>query len=467
MNHDQETSSRRKVMKDLAMATSLMGARSQATPSERPNILYLHSHDTGRYIQPYGYSVPTPHLQKLAEEGILFRRAFDAAPTCSPSRAALLTGQCPHRNGMLGLAHRGFVLNDYRQHILHWLRPHGYRSTLVGIQHIAKDPKTIGYDEVISTKGAHVAEVAPAADAFLKQAPKQPFFLDVGFFETHREFHHPGPQQDVRFTEPPSPVADTPATRGDMAAFCASAQVLDQGVGTVLNALESAGLARNTLVISTTDHGIPFPGMKCNLTVHGTSVYLILRGPGGLAGGKVCDAMVSQMDLYPTICELLHIEKPAWLEGKSLFPLVRGEAPEIHDEIFAEVNYHAAYEPKRAVRTQRYNYIRHFGGKHTPVLPNCDDSPSKELWLKNGWRETAVPRELLFDSLFDPNESRNLVDDPSYATVLREMRRRLDRWMQQTDDPLLRGAIRAPHGAVVNDADGTSPQEPVIPAPSY
>jgi arylsulfatase A-like enzyme len=466
MHPDQETSSRRELMKDLALATSFLGTRSQAAPAERPNILYLHSHDTGRYIQPYGYSVPTPHLQKLAEEGILFRRAFDAAPTCSPSRAALLTGQSPHRNGMLGLAHRGFVLNDYRQHLLHWLRPHGYHSTLIGIQHIAKDPKTIGYDEVISTKGAHVAEVAPAAAAFLKRAPKQPFFLDVGFFETHREFHRPGPQQDARFTEPPSPVADTPATRDDMAAFCASAQVLDNGVGTVLNALESAGLAQNTLVISTTDHGIPFPGMKCNLTVHGTSVYLILRGPEGFTGGKVCDAMVSQMDLYPTICELLNIERPAWLEGKSLFPLLRGEAPEIHDEIFAEVNYHAAYEPKRAVRTQRYNYIRHFGEKHTPVLPNCDDSPSKDLWLKNGWREAVVPRELLFNSLFDPNESRNLVDDPAHATVLREMRQRLDAWMQRTDDPLLRGAVKAPHGAVVNDPNGTSPQELVIPASS-
>jgi arylsulfatase A-like enzyme len=251
-----------------------------------------------------------------------------------------------------------------------------------------------------------------------------------------------------------------------MAAFCASAQVLDQGVGTVLNALESAGLAKNTSVISTTDHGIAFPGMKCNLTVHGTSVYLILRGPGGFEGGKVCDAMVSQMDLYPTICELLNIERPAWLEGRSLLPLIHGEAPEIHDEIFAEVNYHAAYEPKRAVRTQRYNYIRHFGEKHTPVLPNCDDSPSKDLWLKNGWREAVVPRELLFDSLFDPNESRNLVNDPAYTAILREMRQRLDSWMQRTDDPLLRGAVKAPRGAVVNDPNGTSPQEPVIPASS-
>jgi N-sulfoglucosamine sulfohydrolase len=459
-----EKSSRRTLIKNLTVATGVMANTMQAASSERPNILYLHSHDTGRYIQPYGYAVRTPNLQKLAEESVLFRQAFDVAPTCSPSRAALLTGQCPHKNGMLGLAHRGFSLNNYDQHLLHWLRPHGYRSTLIGVQHIAKNANTIGYDEVVPTKSVKVADVAPAAVQFLKGAPKQPFFLDVGFFETHREFHQPGPKQDPRFTEPPATVADTPETRRDMAAFAASAEVLDDGVGAVLGALESAGLAKNTLVISTTDHGIAFPGMKCNLTVHGTSVYLMLRGPGGFGGGKVCDAMVSHMDLYPTICELLNIEKPDWLEGKSLLPLMRGEAQSIHDELFAEVNYHAAYEPKRAVRSGRYNYIRHFGDKHTPVLPNCDDSPSKELWLKNGWRDAVVPRELLFDSLMDPNESRNLVGDPAYASVLADMRSRLDAWMKRTDDPLLHGSMKAPRGAVVNDPNGTSPQEKVIPA---
>ena len=401
-------------MKGLAATTAFATGQSRAAAAERPNILYLHSHDTGRYIQPYGYAVRTPNLQRLAEESILFRQAFDAAPTCSPSRAALLTGHSPHKNGMVGLAHRGFRLNDYRQHLLHWLRPHGYRSTLIGVQHIAKDPADIGYDEIVETKSVKVADVAPAAVQFIKQAPKQPFFLDIGFHETHREFPNPGPKHDPRFTEPPGPVADTRATRADMAAFAQSVEILDNGVGSVLSALESAGLAQKTLVISTTDHGIAFPGMKCNLTVHGTSVYLIMRGPGGFGGGKICDAMVSQMDLYPTICEVLNIDKPEWLEGRSILPLVRGEAQSLHDELFAEVNYHAAYEPKRAVRTPRYNYIRHFGEKHTPVLPNCDDSPSKDLWMKNGWRTAAVPRELLFDSVLDPNESRNLAVEASY-----------------------------------------------------
>lgn len=142
-------------------------------------------------------------------------------------------------------------------------------------------------------------------------------------------------------------------------------------------------------------------------------------------------------------------------------PLMRGDAPQVHEEIFAEVNYHAAYEPKRAARTLRYNYIRHFGDKKTPVLPNCDDSVSKTYWLQHGWRDRIVPRELLFDSLFDPEETHNLANDPAYGAALKEMRGRMEAWMQRTNDPLLYGPVKAPQGAVVNDPDGTSPQEPV------
>ena len=464
MRSDEETNSRREWIKGFVAASSLAAHPAPAAAADRPNILYLHSHDTGRYIQPYGFEVPTPNLQKLAGEGVLFRQAFNAAPTCSPSRASLLTGHCPHTNGMLGLAHRGFSLTDYRQHILHTLRPQGCRSTLIGVQHIARDPAVIGYDEIVETRGVRVAQVAPAGVRFLKRPPEQPFFLDIGFYETHREFHPPGPQEDERFCLPPLPISDTPGTRKDMAAFKATARVLDRGIGDILEALASSGLASNTLVICTTDHGVPFPAMKCNLTVHGTGVYLIVRGPGGFTGGKVCQAMVSHLDLCPTICDLLNIEKPAWLQGKSLLPLMRGETRELHDEIFAEVNYHAAYEPMRAVRSERWNYIRHFGGRQHPVLPNCDDSPSKDLWLNNGWRDHIVPQEQLFDVIFDPNETRNLAGDPAYAEALTGMRDRLDAWMKRTEDPLLRGPVKAPPGAVVNDPDGTSPTEKVKPA---
>jgi len=449
---------RRRFVQSVAAAAG--GKAFAQNVRRRPNILYIHSHDTGRYIQPFGHAVPTPNLQRLAEEGVLFRQAFNAAPTCSPSRASLLTGMCPHSNGMLGLAHRGFVLNDYSRHIIHTLRNHaGYYSALIGLQHIARDPDTIGYDHVVRSPGNRAAEVAPLAVEFLNSAPKQPFFLTVGFFETHREFHKPAPREDPRFCLPPNPIPDTPQTRLDIAGFKASARVLDDAVGMVLRGLEKNGLAENTVVISTTDHGIPFPAMKCNLTDHGTGVSLIMRGPGGFSGGKVCDAMVSHIDLFPTLCDLLEIEHPAWLEGRSMMPLIRGEKEQVNEELFAEVNYHAAYEPKRAVRTQRWKYIRHWDGRGRPNLPNCDDGHSKTLWLENGWPDRPVAAEQLYDLVFDPNEVRNVSDEPAHRGVLKQMRERLDRWMRATNDPLLRGPVKAPAEAVVNDPDGTSPRE--------
>jgi N-sulfoglucosamine sulfohydrolase len=426
----------------------------------RPNILYLHSHDTGRYIQPYGHAVATPRLQRLAEQGVLFRSAFCAAPTCSPSRAALLTGQAPHSCGMLGLAHRGFALNDYRQHLIHTLRAAGYYAALFGMQHIARDPAVIGYEQAW-VESSHVPHVAPAAAAFLTQGLPQPFFLSVGFFETHREF--PEPDEIPHYCMPPQPLPDTPETRRDMAAFKASARILDRGVGEVLDALDAAGLAENTLVIATNDHGIAFPGMKCTLTDHGIGIALIMRGPGGFSGGKVCDALVSQIDLFPTICDLLAIEWPGWLQGRSLMPLIRGEASQINEAIFAEVTYHAAYEPQRAVRTRRWKYIRRFDDRSGPVLPNVDDSPSKDLWLAHGWREQPVASEQLYDLIFDPNESHNRAGDPALAAALDEMRARLDTWMRATGDPLLDGPVPLPPGAVANDPDGLSPNEPTMP----
>src|SRR4051794_21176997 len=325
----------------------------------RPNILYLHSHDTGRYVQPHGYAVDTPSIQRLAEEGVLFRQAFCAASTCSASRACLLTGQYAHTNGMLGLAHRGWSLNDYSHHIVNVLRAAGYHSVLVGEQHVSKRPDVIGYDRVVKIGTTRAGDVAPVTIDLLRGSLEQPFFLSIGFFETHREFFKPHGNEE-NWVQPPPNLPDVPEVRQDMAAFNASARSLDGGVGMVLSALEQLGLADDTLVICTTDHGIAFPGAKTTLTDRGLGVFLIMRGPGGFGGGKVIDAMVSHIDVFPTICELVGIERPEFLQGESLLPLVRGERTSVREAIYAEGPYHAAYEPQRAVRTARWKYIRRF-----------------------------------------------------------------------------------------------------------
>ncbi len=427
----------------------------------QPNILYMHSHDTGRYVQPYGYQVPTPNIQRLADQGLLFRKAFCAVPTCSGSRACLLTGQYGHSNGMLGLAHRGFSLNDYRHHVVHTLHEAGYTSVLIGEQHISKEPEAIGYDRVVKLDSNHVHDVAPIAIELLRDAA-QPWFFSVGFFETHREFFEPSSVRDALYSTPPPNLPDAPETRSDMAAFKASARSLDQGVGAVLGALDAYGLADDTLIIFTTDHGLPFPGAKATLYDRGVGVMLMVRGPGGFTGGKVSDALVSHLDVYPTICDLLGIPAPGWLQGTSLLPLVRRETDEVRDALFLEKTFHVAYEPERAVRTQRWKYIRRFDDSHPrPVLANCDDGPSKDLLIRRGWAERAIPREQLYDLALDPNEARNAIDEPSSVEVASDLRDRLKGWMAETDDPLTRGPVVPPPGVALNSPDQLSPSDPV------
>lgn len=402
----------------------------------------------------------TPNLQRLAEGGVLFRQAFCAGPTCSPSRAALLTGSYPHENGMLGLAHRGFSLNDYSWHLARTLRAAGYTAALAGFQHVAAEASVIGYDAIIAPDDGDDGDgkAATATARFIESAPPEPFYLEVGFHDTHREFPEPS-DDDARWGAPPPYFADTPETRYDFACFKASARRLDASVGGVLDALDRSGLADRTLVIYATDHGIAFPRMKCNLTDGGIGVAMIMRGPGGFSGGKMIDSLVSHVDLFPTLCDLLEIEKPSWLSGVSFLPVVRGTADRARDEIFACVTYHAAYEPQRCVRTGRWKYIRRFGERRRVVLPNCGDGPTKTLWMENGWAETELPEETLYDLAFDPQETDNLAGDRERAEVLSDMRSRLDRWMEETGDPLLSGPVPAPAGARANDPDGISPTE--------
>jgi N-sulfoglucosamine sulfohydrolase len=424
------------------------------------NIVYLHSHDTGRYVQPYGQAVPTPNIQRLADQGLLFRQAFSAAPTCSGSRAVLLTGQWAHANGMIGLAHRGFRLRDYGHHLVHTLRQAGYWSGLVGEQHLSVDPEDLGYDAVGEVDSTHVESVVPATLEVLRsRPPDRPFFLSVGFFETHREFFESSSVRDALYSSPPPNLPDTPEVRRDMASFKSSARSLDQGVGAVLNALDEQEVADDTLVVLTTDHGLPFPGAKASLLDRGIGVMLIIRGPGGFQGGRVTDALVSQIDIYPTLCEVAGIDPPPFVQGRSLLPIVRREVPEVNDEIFAELTFHAAYDPQRAIRTRRHKYIRLFGDKLEPVLPNIDEGPTKELLVAAGYGTRPRPRERLHDLLFDPMEADNVVDDPDYADVLADLRERMEEWMRQTDDPLLHGPVEPPEGAELNDPAGLSAAE--------
>jgi len=441
-------------------------------PTKPPNILYLHAHDCGRYVQPHGHAIPTPNVQKLAEEGVLFRQAFCANPTCSPSRASLLTGLWPHQSGMYGLAgKRGWSLAEPQKHMANALRDlAGYHSARAGVEHSLGKDTPEPYDQKLEAWGAG------GGVQFLLSEPQEPFFLSVGLADPHRmgKGFSPPPnyaaKTDPRYVMPPAPLPDTEKTRRDMADYIDAVRAMDLQMGQVLEALDRSGLAENTLVICTTDHGIAFPDMKCNLTDHGLGVMLIMRGPGGFEGGRVLDSMVSHVDVFPTLCEWMGVQPPDWLEGHSMMPLIRGETDEIREELFGELNIHASHEPQRAVRTKRWKYIKHFDTNRHRRLANCDESLSKDLWLEHGWsHENVLPEHRLFDLVMDPHERHNLADDPAYADVLRDMQQRLERFQQATEDPLRHSGgevpVREGLEPLVNRVDAPTPNAELVPYP--
>lgn len=428
----------------------------------QPNVLLITTHDTGRHLGPFSRGVATPNLSRLAAEGVVFERAFCAAPQCSPSRASLITGLAPHSHGLIGLAHLGFQLRPsaLARTLPALLAGAGYDARLFGHQHEATDSYALGYRRVAGAPSGRSAEVIPTVTAFLAGRPAQPFYAAVGLAETHRPFE-PSGAPPAGIAVPPY-LPDTPITRQDVADLDAAVERADAAIGQILDALDAADLARETLVLYTPDHGIPFPRAKGTLFDPGIEIGVIARGPGGFSGGRRIAALASNVDLYATILRLCGVTPPAGTQGVDLTPLLQGTATAVRDAVFAELTYHTAYDPMRALRTTRYKYIRSFADRPLSLPAHVDPGPTKDLLRDQGFFAQPRPREMLFDLDNDPNEQTNVAGDPGYAPVLADLRARLAQWMAETGDPLLTGDVAAPAGAIVTPVESYEPTvEPV------
>ncbi len=419
------------------------------------NIIYFHVHDQGRFIQPYGYPVPTPNLQRFAENGVLFRNAFCTSPSCSPSRAGLLTGQYPHQNGMFGLTNEGWLLNDYSKHLRQTLADHGFETVLAGTHHVAphteEGVQRLGYDRVLIEENEDdLAELrTSAAIKYLREDHDKPFFLALGYDITHRSkwersFVHSYDRYgdlDARYTRPVPGLPDTPEIREETALQFRASEFQDYQFGRIIDELDRLDLTDDTLVFYTTDHGPGLAGMKLNLNDGGTGISLIMRKPGRIDGGRVLEGLVSQVDLYPTLCDLLDIPRPEWLEGESLLPMIDGSTETVRDYVFNEQTSHGHPRPLRSVRDARYRYVRRIGEEKTKDQYLTDRGASKELAKNHGFANQIMPKEQLFDTFTDPHEAHNVIDVPGYAEIVQRLRSVLDAWMERTDDPALHDRI--------------------------
>ena len=354
--------------------------------------------------------------------------------------------------------------NDFSHHLVPFLKKKGYQCALSGVHHISRDLKEkIGYDRVLDLNARGTLpedadegvtadlSIEEAAARFFNEDHDKPFFCSVGFGAPHRygpdrrlfnknAIYKAPDSEESKYARPFPIYPDNPISRSETANFQAGTKIMDDLFGYVLDALERSGHKDDTLVIMTTDHGAGLANMKCTLTEWGIGVFLMMRGPG-IPEGEVLDGMVSHVDIFPTLAEYLGTEKPDWLQGNSMVPMLKGEKEEINDYIFSEQGYHGCPRPLRAIRNQRYKLIRCYKTDVKEDHYSSDAGPIFDYLIEQGLDKRPVPEFALYDLIFDPMERCNQADNPDYKEVFEDLKKRLDDFMKETNDPLVIGEL--------------------------
>ena len=421
---------------------------------EKPNVILITADDLGwKDLNCRGNpGITTPHIDRLAAEGVMFQNAFVVASSCSSSRASIMTGQYPHTNGVTGLAHRhlDMTLSPESRTMASLLRNAGYSTALMGKWHVAPYFPTTWYGYVTRLSGIlpvnqRIHDVSRALD-FIEENRERPFFLEINFMQNHRDelgrFHF-----DPDFPVDPGEVhvpgywalPDWEEIREEVARFYSQTLKMDHLIGEILNTLEVLGLSDNTLLIFVSDNGPPFPGNKMTLYDRGIGTPLLVRWPGRIRAGTQVSGMVMTIDILPTVLESIGLPVPEDIQGRSLLSQLRNPAPPPpHDAVFSEMTYHVDYLPTRAARTHEWKYIRNYSDIAVG-LDQTDQYPwaHRLCELPNQpWKKPRVHEEL-YHIETDPHEQTNLAEDPNYLSVLNGMRDILDRHMEETEDPYL------------------------------
>lgn len=425
------------------------------------NVVLIVADDLGLQLGAYGDRVVrTPNLDALAREGTRYDLAFCCTSSCSPSRAVLLSGLHSHANGMYGLqhgVHNQSSLNSIRG-LPNLLHDAGYRTASVGKYHIA--PEASYHFDAYPNEGIMASRstvrMAENAEAWIRGG-SQPFFLYFCFTDPHRAGrgfangpNYPGVTEekyDPAQIKVPPYLPDWPEVRGDLADYYRSISRLDQGVGRLMQALRTTGHLEDTLVIFLSDNGPPFPGAKTTMYEPGVRLPLIVRSPEQKSRDRVSHAMVSWVDVAPTVLDWTGAKGPAYpLQGRSFLKTLDDDSAG-WDEVYASHQFHeiTMYYPMRMVRTRRYKYILNLAAPLPyPFAQDLYDGATWQAAVKrkptqfgNRTMEAVLqhPREELFDLERDPDELHNLADDPAKAETLKDLRKKLRDWQERTKDP--------------------------------
>lgn len=434
---------------------------------KKPNILFLLADDMSYpYASVYGEkNIRTPNIDRLAKNGVTFSNAFAASPSCTPSRAGMLTGKYPHKLGegvnLVGKLDVGIPT------FVQILRNEGY---FVGFERKGWGPgdyTKMGYTENPAGKEISFKNLL---DTLGKD---QPFFFWFGTNDPHRFFPFgAGKRNGINpdLIKVPGFLPNTSEIKNDLADYFHLIERFDSEIGDLLNMLSKAGKLENTIIVLASDNGMPFPHAKANLYDHGSRVPLIISHFGNtIQKNSKNNSFVNLIDLMPSFLEFAGAKNIPDIDGMSLVPLVKGLKHSNREEVYLERERHClcrvddgmlAGYPMRAVRDNNFLYIRNFRPNRSPggdaeipgtpsIYGDVDGGPSKALLIDNQndpeinyYFKLAFdkrPSEELYDVKNDPFNLHNLATNKIYSATLIKMRSKLDHWMEKEKDPRRNG----------------------------
>lgn len=427
----------------------LISANSeQAAGADRPpNIVLIVGEDMGPELGCYGdRNAITPNMDRLAARGTRFTRCYTHAPVCAPSRSGLITGRYPTS---IGTHHMRSTLLKPPPLFTDYLKKAGYT--------IAWPTRTpygkTDFNFILPPKAFEIAT------DWTKDISKQPFFGFYNIFTSHESQIRapaarfasltarlkPAERRDPARMRLPAYYPDTPQVRRDLANYYELVTAVDYQVGVVLDAIDKAGIADNTIVLLTGDHGRGLPRGKRWVYEQGTHVPLIVRWPGHLKPGSVREELVCFLDFAPTFLALAGASVPKEMQGQII--LGPRKAPERKYLFAARDRMDETYDRIRSVRDKRFQYIRNFHPElpyaqriaYMELMPTMQDwrklhAEGKLNAVQNQFFAARKPREELYELDTDLDEVKNLAGDPKYKDKLEELRGALDRWIEQTKD---------------------------------
>jgi N-sulfoglucosamine sulfohydrolase len=400
----------------------------------------------------------TPNLDSFAKSAHRYINAHVTVPICQPGRSALMTGRVPHRNGALGF-------NPIRRDVptlVEILRNRGYYTAAIAkAVHMAPADKFPWHEIGEQALGKQPQEFAASFRGMLEHAAekKMPFFINANICDPHRPFINVKNQKrknteqldGVRIVQPaevtvPAFLEDIPLVRDEVAQYYSNVSRLDVTFGLIMKELKAQGRDADTIVVFMSDHGMSFPFSKATVYRNGTWSPVLIRIPG-MENPVDHPEFVSSVDVMPSLLELMEVEQPMGMDGRSWVPLLKGESQPDRDFVVTHVNTVSSGKSfaQRCIRTKDRSLMFHaWSGKDSFRVEAMSGLSFQAMKASMDPKVRARVEQLtigetwmLFDTQADPSERQNLIRDPKYATEVKQLLQKLLTHMKQTDDPLL------------------------------